>query len=96
MVLCKTKYNRISGLQQEGLFRVSGNARAIENLKMAIGKTGDVVIGNHNEVGTVASLLKLFFRQLPDPLIPQDMTESFLRLISSRRLLYMYSCVVVS
>uniref|UniRef100_A0A5K3EGU0 Rho-GAP domain-containing protein n=1 Tax=Mesocestoides corti TaxID=53468 RepID=A0A5K3EGU0_MESCO len=60
------------GLQEEGIYRISGAATAISYLQglfdqdvaLAIKQIGDY------EINVVSGLLKLFFRELPEPIIP--------------------------
>ncbi|KAK9475790.1 hypothetical protein V1514DRAFT_339008 [Lipomyces japonicus] len=67
------------GLDTEGIYRVNGTASEIEYLQNVF-ETGDpflVDFGNrstfHNDVHAVASLLKLYFRELPNPLLTSEM-----------------------
>ncbi|XP_053712965.1 protein FAM13A isoform X1 [Synchiropus splendidus] len=55
---------RSHALHHEGLFRVSGNVRAVENLKQHL-ESGDDVDFSHSEPCTISSLLKKFLRDLP-------------------------------
>ena len=73
------------GLDQEGIFRISGNKRVIEQLKTAIDNGVQEVFFDDDEVDvmTVAGLLKLFFRELPDSLIPEVMVKEFIDVHSS-------------
>lgn len=76
MRICQ--YIEKSGLSQEGLFRISGNARLIERLKLSFDQTGDAPLETEGDVASAAALLKLFLRELPDPLIPSSMHQAFL------------------
>ena len=48
-----------SGLTQEGVYRVNGNAKVIERLKIAFDKLGDADIKD-TDTYAVGGLLKLF------------------------------------
>jgi len=58
---------REKGLAAEGLFRVPGQANKIEELKAEFNKGGAVDLYNETP-NTVAGLLKLWFRELPEPI----------------------------
>ncbi|KAM6971947.1 protein FAM13A-like [Aplochiton taeniatus] len=61
---------REHGMKQEGLFRVNGNVRAVETLKQRL-ESGEEVDFLSEAVDTcaVASLLKQYFRDLPEGLV---------------------------
>lgn len=56
-------------LQQEGLFRVNGNVRAVEALRQHLESDKDADIGIDADTCTVASLLKRYLRDLPQGLV---------------------------
>ncbi|XP_075888738.1 protein FAM13A isoform X2 [Nelusetta ayraudi] len=60
---------RKHGLHQEGLFRVNGNVRAVENLKQQLESGEDEDLLSVSDACTVASLLKQYLRDLPEGLI---------------------------
>lgn len=73
-----------SGLDQEGIFRISGNLRTIERLKMAFDNGSDVNFDEDEvDIMAVAGLLKLFLRELPDSLIPEIMVKQFITVQAS-------------
>lgn len=69
------------GLLQEGLFRISGNAKMIDKLKHSFDTTGDANLEIEGDIASASALLKLFLRELPQPLIPD--TSLFLEAIKS-------------
>ncbi|XP_049645737.1 protein FAM13A [Suncus etruscus] len=71
-----TKY----GLTQEGLFRVNGNMRVVEELRLKFESGSSVELGN-GDVCAVASLLKLFLRQLPESLFTAALQPRFIQLL---------------
>ncbi|CAN7993800.1 unnamed protein product [Ixodes hexagonus] len=79
--LCQ--YLEKKGMSQEGLFRVSGNARLVEKLKWSFDHTGDAPLETEGDVAAVAALLKLLFRELPEPLMPSGMHPAFLDAIQA-------------
>ncbi|KAM4595065.1 protein FAM13A [Fundulus diaphanus] len=61
---------RKHALHQEGLFRVNGNVRAVETLKLRLESGGDDVdLLSECDPCTVSSLLKRFLRDLPGGLV---------------------------
>jgi len=66
-----------TGVDEKGIFRVNGNVRVVESLKASFNKTGDADF-KEVDVMSVASLLKMFLRELPSNLIPEDLTRTFI------------------
>ncbi|XP_071963437.1 rho GTPase-activating protein 11A-like [Antedon mediterranea] len=64
-------------LNLEGLFRKPGSRVRQKELKQIILNTGSVPQDSH--CADVASLLKEFFRELPDPLFTHKLQETFLK-----------------
>ncbi|XP_075550655.1 protein FAM13B isoform X1 [Dermacentor variabilis] len=79
--LCQ--YIEKTGMGQEGLFRVSGNARLVEKLRWSFDQSGDAPLEAEGDVAVAAALLKLLFRELPEPLVPTDMHQAFLDAIQA-------------
>ncbi|XP_074659010.1 rho GTPase-activating protein 21-like isoform X2 [Tubulanus polymorphus] len=88
-------------LEYVGLYRVPGNSTAVAMLQEEINKGIEHIdIDNERwmDVNVVSSLLKLFFRQLPDTLVPQDLYQAFInanriekpdrRMLTLKRLLH--------
>jgi len=80
IVIKMCNYLKTHGINQEGLFRVNGNMKVVERLKNTIEKDGDVNLGEVIDVPAVASLLKLFLRELSEPVIPDDMLPLFIKI----------------
>lgn len=62
----------MGGLQSEGIFRIPGDGDSVSELKLRIDRgyyTTDAV----NEPHVLASLMKLWLRELCDPLVPEEM-----------------------
>lgn len=75
---CWLKYLFVSiGLGVEGVFRVNGNARIVEKLKTSFDLHGDANLDEDNDVLAVAGLLKQFLREMPDSVVPEQMTKQF-------------------
>lgn len=59
------------GLETVGVYRIPGNSAAVAALSASVNGTGaplDLADPRWGDVHVVSSLLKAFFRQLPDPL----------------------------
>ncbi|XP_026528431.1 protein FAM13A isoform X3 [Notechis scutatus] len=68
------------GLKQEGLFRVNGNLKTVEQLRMKYEGGDQVDLATEADVSSAASLLKLFLRELPDRVIPSTLYPKFIQL----------------
>ncbi|CAG5119925.1 unnamed protein product, partial [Candidula unifasciata] len=78
--LC-TRIVEARGLEVVGVYRVPGNSAAVTALTEEFNRGIDSVnIDNEKllDINVISSLLKSFFRKLPEPLIPTDMYERFI------------------
>ncbi|KAF6733304.1 Rho GTPase-activating protein 24 [Oryzias melastigma] len=66
------------GLREEGLFRLPGQANLVKELQDAFDCGEKPSFDGNTDVHTVASLLKLYLRELPEPVIPFYKYEEFL------------------
>ncbi|XP_078788077.1 protein FAM13A isoform X4 [Oryzias latipes] len=64
------EYLDSNGLQQQGLFRLSGSVLRTRQLRLRWDQGERVDLDHEADVTTVASLLKLFLRELPVPIVP--------------------------
>ncbi|KAL7372134.1 hypothetical protein ABVT39_010804 [Epinephelus coioides] len=69
---------RERGLDEEGLFRMPGQANLVKELQEAFDCGDKPLFDSNTDVHTVASLLKLYLRELPEPVIPFCKYEDFL------------------
>uniref|UniRef100_A0A3B3T812 Rho GTPase activating protein 22 n=1 Tax=Paramormyrops kingsleyae TaxID=1676925 RepID=A0A3B3T812_9TELE len=69
---------RDRGLDEEGLFRMPGQANLVKELQDAFDCGDKPLFDSNTDVHTVASLLKLYLRELPEPVIPYSKYEDFL------------------
>ena len=69
----------ILALQSEGIFRLSGSLKRVATLQEAFNKPsyGANVEWEGNTVHDVATLLRRFLNQLPDPVITHEYYQSF-------------------
>ncbi|XP_028318810.1 rho GTPase-activating protein 24 isoform X2 [Gouania willdenowi] len=66
------------GLREEGLFRMPGQANLVKELQDSFDCGEKPSFDGNTDVHTVASLLKLYLRELPEPVIPFQKYEEFL------------------
>ncbi|XP_055035734.2 rho GTPase-activating protein 24 isoform X1 [Misgurnus anguillicaudatus] len=69
---------REHGLTEVGLFRQPGQATLVKELQEAFDAGEKPSFDSSTDVHTVASLLKLYLRELPEPLVPYSRYEEFL------------------
>ncbi|XP_074981865.1 beta-chimaerin isoform X3 [Caretta caretta] len=72
---------RCSGLKSEGLYRVSGFTEHIEDVKMAFDRDGDkadISASLYPDINIIAGALKLYFRDLPIPVITYETYSKFI------------------
>ncbi|XP_063219008.1 protein FAM13A isoform X2 [Bacillus rossius redtenbacheri] len=69
------------GLHCGGLFRLTcGNQKLVEHLRTSFDRTGDADLESVADVASVASLLKLWIRELPEPIIMSEVAAKFLQI----------------
>ena len=70
------------GMDHEGIYRVSGNANQVNQLKSQFDHNNDIDFRSpanfFNDVNNPATLLKQFFREFPDPLFTREAYREFL------------------
>ncbi|XP_029378916.1 N-chimaerin isoform X2 [Echeneis naucrates] len=69
------------GLQSEGLYRISGFSELIEDVKLAFDRDGekaDISSSAYEDINIITGALKLYFRELPIPLITYDAYPRFI------------------
>ena len=67
---------RLTALEEEGLFRVSGAVADIEAIQKAAEKRINLITLKSNP-HAIASFLKKWLRELSDPVIPYDRQSEF-------------------
>jgi hypothetical protein len=77
----------------EGIFRISGSINSINIIKkefdagafeLKILKIGSLPNLENESPHTVSGLLKLFFRELPDPVLEHKNYDAFLSIVQSK------------
>ncbi|XP_078284840.1 rho GTPase-activating protein 25-like [Rhinoraja longicauda] len=71
-------FMREQGLKEEGIFRLPGQDNLVKELRDAFDAGERPSFNRDTDVHTVASLFKLYFRELPEPVIPWSQYEDFL------------------
>ncbi|KAK3588177.1 hypothetical protein CHS0354_012242 [Potamilus streckersoni] len=69
------------GLEMTGVYRIPGNKAAVTTIQEEVNKGVDKMNLDHekwSDVNVISSLLKSFFRTLPEPLIPDELYQSFI------------------
>ncbi|XP_078378440.1 rho GTPase-activating protein 12-like isoform X2 [Oculina patagonica] len=71
------------GLSYDGLYRVCGNVSTVQKLRIMIDQEEKIVLGEppFDDVHALTGSLKLYFRELPEPLIPYDFFSGFVEAI---------------
>lgn len=78
VVIRTLDYLNRNALEEEGLYRVPGSTETVKLLKHEFDCYGDALIESLNtkereiQIADVASLFKLFLRELPSPIIPSE------------------------
>uniref|UniRef100_F7AP07 Rho-GAP domain-containing protein n=1 Tax=Monodelphis domestica TaxID=13616 RepID=F7AP07_MONDO len=75
------------GLDIDGLYRISGNLATIQKLRYKVDHDErlDLDDGRWEDVHVITGALKLFFRELPEPLFPFSHFHQFISAISERQ-----------
>ncbi|XP_032433382.1 rho GTPase-activating protein 25 [Xiphophorus hellerii] len=66
------------GLEEEGIFRLPGQDNAVRQFRDAFDAGERPSFPSDTDVHTVASLLKLYLRELPEPVVPWSQYQDFL------------------
>ncbi|KAI9278943.1 hypothetical protein BDA99DRAFT_19660 [Phascolomyces articulosus] len=71
-------------IQEEGIYRLSGSAIKIRNLKSKFNEEGDVDLlasDEHHDIHAVSGLLKLWLRELPGNVLTTELLKEFLNVM---------------
>ncbi|XP_063789804.1 rho GTPase-activating protein 15 isoform X2 [Pseudophryne corroboree] len=73
----------IKGLDAGGLYRVSGNLSTIQKLRFVVNQEEKLNLDDSQweDIHVVTGALKMFFRELPEPLFPHSFFEQFVEAI---------------
>ncbi|KAF9281879.1 hypothetical protein BGZ68_006332 [Mortierella alpina] len=81
------EYLEVKGIDEVGLYRVPGSHASVQKLKKMFdtGKDHNLLAMEGIDPNDIATLLKLYLRELPTPLLPAIFLEQFQSLISTDR-----------
>ncbi|XP_040183429.1 protein FAM13A isoform X2 [Rana temporaria] len=74
------EYLRSEGVTHEGLFRVNGNVKVVEQLRLKYESGEPLTLSEDGDVYSAASLLKLFLREMPDGVISAALLPKFIHI----------------
>ncbi len=72
------------GIQVRGIYRMSGVKHKVEKLCQDFEKGPELVVLSHIHPNVITNVLKLYLRQLPEPLISFDLYHSFIKVARDR------------
>ncbi|XP_057686422.1 rho GTPase-activating protein 4-like isoform X2 [Corythoichthys intestinalis] len=75
------RFINLNGLHHEGIFRVSGSQMEVNNLRDAFERGEDPLAEHKSDLDSVACVLKLYFRDLKNPLFPIDSLSQLLEYV---------------
>lgn len=75
MEQCIQAVERMGGLQKEGIYRISGRQTAVNALKLDFEKDELRVDIDQYDIFTIASVLKMYLRELEYPLITMSLKQ---------------------
>lgn len=78
--MCLSWCHDLPGLRLEGLFRVNGSVRTVDNLRQRFDGGEEVDLHQDADAFAVASLLKQFLRDLPEGLIHPSIHNPLIQL----------------
>ncbi|NXK27074.1 FA13A protein, partial [Arenaria interpres] len=79
LVTQMVEYLELFGLEHVGIFRISGSVNKIKELKQKYNQGEKVDLINDGDVDSVASLLKLFLKELPVAVFPDNICSGLLK-----------------
>ncbi|MEE6471709.1 hypothetical protein FKM82_009347 [Ascaphus truei] len=73
------------GLEADGIYRVNGNLATIQKLRFIVDREEklDLSSSEWEDIHVITGALKMFFRELPEPLIPYSMFDQFLTAVQN-------------
>ncbi|XP_034028246.1 rho GTPase-activating protein 4a [Thalassophryne amazonica] len=72
------RFINLNGLHHEGIFRIPGSQMEVNNLRDAFQRGEDPLTEQRYDLDSVAGVLKLYFRELENPLFPINSTGQLL------------------
>ena len=84
---CLEYLHEKQAINEEGIFRLSGSNIVIKGLRDRFNTEGDIKLldGEYYDVHAVASLLKLYLRELPSSILTRELHLDFLKVLGMSR-----------
>ena len=76
-----TKIIEERGLQVDGIYRVSGNLSSIQKIRCQVDQDRYDVLWKEDDIHVLTGALKLFFRELSEPIFPISLNKEFMSAI---------------
>ncbi|KAM9011723.1 protein FAM13C isoform 2-T2 [Ara ararauna] len=86
LVTQMVEYLEAFGLERVGIFRISGSVNKIKELKQKYNQGEKVDLVNDGDVDSVASLLKLFLKELPVAVFPDNICSGLLNTFQEHKI----------
>ncbi|NWX24441.1 FA13A protein, partial [Aegotheles bennettii] len=86
LVTQMVEYLEVFGLERVGIFRISGSVNKIKKLKQKYNKGEKVDLVNDGDVDSVASLLKIFLKELPVAVFPDNICSDLLKTFQEHKI----------
>lgn len=67
--------SNIDNMKTDGLYRASGNLSQIQKIRLQVDQNNFDILAQEEDVHVLTGALKLFFRELKEPLIPYQFFE---------------------
>ncbi|XP_039926710.1 protein FAM13C isoform X2 [Hirundo rustica] len=80
------EYLEVFGLERVGIFRIGGSANKIKELRQKYNQGEEVDLINDGDVDSVASLLKLFLKELPVAVFPDNICSGLLKTFQEHKI----------
>lgn len=82
----------LHGLDSMGIYRLSGTTSRVQRLKQSLDRDveGTDLLSEENltDINDIAAVLKLWFRELPEPLLTWELYHQFIEVASKSLSLY--------
>jgi hypothetical protein len=88
------RWLRVNSLEQVGLFRKSGVRSRIQKLKLMTEMQGETVNFEGQQAYDVADMVKQYFRELPEALLTNKLSETFIAIFQRKKQKYKCSKIV--
>uniref|UniRef100_A0A915D5N2 Rho-GAP domain-containing protein n=1 Tax=Ditylenchus dipsaci TaxID=166011 RepID=A0A915D5N2_9BILA len=76
-----TRLIESKGLDVDGLYRVNGNLSAVQRIRCQIDQDKYEALQTEDDVHVLTGALKLFFRELSEPIFPTSLNKDFMSAI---------------